>query len=330
MQRGSSAEDRAADWHARLCADDCSAADRRAFERWLAADPAHDAAWRRVGQAGRRMDALAGDPAMRRLVEQARAARPAMPPPARREPARRYLRPLAIAASVALAIGLGGLLALDGGMPGLGRGASVAEGESFANTDTAPQLIRLDDGSRVQLAAASRLSVRPGSGGRTLTLQAGQADFTVARDPAHPFTVTAAGYVVTALGTRFSVDLAEAEGRSRFALHEGSVEIRRLDDGQRWRLEPGMVLDVSGGVAALLPAAPRLLTFDGAPLEQVVAQVNRAGTAMLVLDPALAERPFSGSLQADGADALVEALEAYGIARAQRRTDGAIVLAPNR
>ena len=36
---------RAADWQARLKAPDCSAADRDAFERWCAADPAHIDAW---------------------------------------------------------------------------------------------------------------------------------------------------------------------------------------------------------------------------------------------------------------------------------------------
>jgi len=320
MHCGVAAEDKAAEWYARLCADDCTAADRLSFRAWLEADPAHRAAWDRVEWAGVRLDGCAADPQMRELVQQAlnRSGSASGAPGVSRW---QSYRMLAMAAAVTLVVGLGAALAVHGNP----ADAPVAA-RTLAITHDQPRSIHLEDGSEVRLAAASRLSVRTGSGGRTLTLEAGRAGFSVARDPQHPFTVTAAGHVVTALGTEFAVDLSK-DRRATVALHEGSVEVRRLDDGRVWRLQPGTVLDLHDGVVAS-STQPAMLTFDQMPLTEVVAQLNPQLQAPLVLDPALADQPFSGSLQADGGEALIEALEAYGIARARPGDRGTILLVP--
>lgn len=320
MHCGVAAEDKAAEWYARLCADDCTAADRLTFEAWLEADPAHGAAWHRIEHVETQLDDWAADPEIRQLVDQA-LSRPE--PSSRAANASRWpgFRMLALAAVVTLVVGLGATMALRGN-----PADAPVPAPTLAITHDQPRSMRLEDGSQVRLAAASRLSVQAGSGGRTLSLEAGQAEFSVASDPQRAFTVTAAGHVVTALGTEFTVDLGEDRAPT-VALHEGSVEVRRLDDGRVWRLQPGMVLDLDG--AALASSTQQaMLTFDQMPLKQVVAQLNPQLQAPLVLDPALANQPFSGSVQPDGGTALVEALEAYHIARAQPGDAGTILLVP--
>lgn len=320
MHCGGAADDKAAEWYARLCADDCTATDRLAFQAWLAADPSHRAAWHRVERAGLTLDRHAADPQLRQMLERAldRSAVPSHAPAPRRWQA---YRTLAIAAAITLVVGLGATLAWQGQ-----AGDAPGAARTVAVTHDQPGSMRLEDGSEVRLAAASRLSVQSGSGGRTVTLEAGRAGFTVVRDPRHAFTVTAANHVVTALGTEFTVDLSDDQEPS-IALHEGSVEVRELDGGRVWRLQPGMVLNLhDGAVAASMPQA--MLTFDRTPLQQVVAQLNPHLRTRLVLDPALAAQPFSGSVQPDGGDALVEALEAYGIARPRPGDAGTILLVP--
>ncbi len=68
--------------------------------------------------------------------------------------------------------------------------------------------VTLADGSRVILDANSTLDVAFAERQRAVRLLNGHAFFDVAHDPGRPFTVQAAGRVVTALGTQFDVKLA--------------------------------------------------------------------------------------------------------------------------
>src|ERR1700704_4663644 len=67
----------AARWYARLQAGDCMAADRDAFERWCAADPAHAAAYAAARDlAARLARSAASDPRLRAMAEEALAGVP--------------------------------------------------------------------------------------------------------------------------------------------------------------------------------------------------------------------------------------------------------------
>ncbi|WP_241128713.1 DUF4880 domain-containing protein [Achromobacter xylosoxidans] len=55
----------AAQWYARLCADDVSAADLAAHGRWLAADPEHARIWGAGGTVARHAGSRAGAPGCR-------------------------------------------------------------------------------------------------------------------------------------------------------------------------------------------------------------------------------------------------------------------------
>src|SRR5690606_13157038 len=140
-------------------------------------------------------------------------------------------------------------------------------------------------------------------------LDRGQAFFKVARDRRHPFVVAAAGRTVTALGTAF--DLRVDDGGLKVVLVEGKVRVEAARpaagaaspapaaapmatdmsagsrlvarDDTEWRLTPTDV----GRQTSWLKGQ---LVFDGAPLGEVVEEMNRYSTRKIAIaDPALAE-----------------------------------------
>ena len=71
----------AAQWRARLAAADCTDAERESCERWLAADPAHRAAFETVRAADDRVAAaLRADPRLQALAQAALDGEPAASP----------------------------------------------------------------------------------------------------------------------------------------------------------------------------------------------------------------------------------------------------------
>lgn len=320
--------ERAARWYARLGAPDCSDAERAAFESWLAQDAAHRDAWNTVERAALRADMVAADPALRAMIDEA-LERPA------RAPGRRTW---AAAAALALVFGGAGTYALrhrDN------PGEQVAL-QDYATRAGETRPVALADGSRVVMDGQSAIRVGLGSARRDVELVRGQALFRVARDAQRPFVVSARGYTVTALGTYFDVDLASGDGVD-VALVEGKVRVERIGGGESWVLTPGMRLALHDGRAVVSQDKAQLATgwaegalhFDATPLADVVLQMNRHSDHRLVLDPRLSARTFSGVIRIDGADgekALVEALEAYGIARVGRSggssTGGETLLVP--
>src|SRR3546814_20684114 len=81
----------------------------------------------------------------------------------------------------------------------------------------------LDDDSRLSLDANTRVRVKYSRAGRQLWLEEGRARFEVAKDPLRPFSVAAAGKIVVATGTEFSVELLGRE--TRVILYEGHVAV---------------------------------------------------------------------------------------------------------
>jgi len=94
------------------------------------------------------------------------------------------------------------------------------------NRMAVPQTIQLADGSSLVLEPGSSVSYYEpfGRSARRISLT-GEGLFSVAKDPAHPFTVLARGLTTTALGTRFRVRAVEAN-RVSVRLLEGRVMVR--------------------------------------------------------------------------------------------------------
>ncbi|NQX41395.1 FecR domain-containing protein [Pedobacter steynii] len=87
--------------------------------------------------------------------------------------------------------------------------------------------VRLSDGTRVWLNAASSLTYLPAlmvNGERRVKLL-GEAYFEVTKDKAHPFVVESAGQQVTVLGTHFNINSYQDEQDTKTTLVEGSIKV---------------------------------------------------------------------------------------------------------
>lgn len=320
---GDRIDQQATRWFVRLRADDVSEGERQAWRQWRQASPAHRDAYARVEALWSSFGDFAAAPEIgERLAEPAAPAIPALPlaVPARTRPAARRRRrwPGAVAAALALAAA-GTFYALHLAAPAA-TGYHTAIGERRS--------IQLDDGTRVDLDAGTRLSVRYDRGSRSIALEQGRAFFRVAKDAARPFDVVTDAGGVRALGTQFEV--AQLAGAADVTLYEGSVELRARDGtqapsrrlgvlkpGQQARLsDGGMRMRATAVAAGSSPAwLSGRLVFNDTPLAEAVAEFNRySHTRVVLADPALGAQRVSGVFRSDDVDNFIGALgEVYGI-----------------
>ncbi|BAQ69511.1 FecR protein [Rhodovulum sulfidophilum] len=161
--------------------------------------------------------------------------------------------------------------------------------------------LQLDDGSRVDLAAGSALSVDFGRARRDLTLHRGEAFFQVAPDAARPFIVSAGGAEFTALGTAFNLRLVT--DRISLTVTEHRVLARR--DRDETTVDEGQMLDLGqdGRGPRPRPQAvdPELATawrhdrliFAAAPLGEVMDVLGRNAGWTVMLSRAAARIPVT-------------------------------------
>jgi transmembrane sensor len=99
--------------------------------------------------------------------------------------------------------------------------------------------IVLEDGSRVALGARSRMAVNFNGGTRNVRLEAGEAYFSVHKDPNRPFRVSVQNRVVTAVGTAF--DVRRTSTGLIVAVSEGVVSVSAGTDGPSAALPPHLL-----------------------------------------------------------------------------------------
>lgn len=191
---------------------------------------------------------------------------------------------IALAASLLVAVCLGGssvwLQYAADPHPTVAVRARILE-----NGVGAPRSWRLADGSRVTLDSQSRVAIPEWTDTRSIQLETGRAFFQVAHDQAHPFVVHAEGNQVTAVGTAFAVSLASeqtdvtlAEGKVRVDMPEAAAgsKFAYLLPGQRLRMSARHRWTISTSDETQdIQWREGVLTFDNAPLEQVIAEMNR-------------------------------------------------------
>ncbi len=204
-----------------------------------------------------------------------------------------------------------GLLIILAGVLSWTRLAGPDGGEQGYSTVTAGRgITRLPDGSTAELGASSRILTQYSRSKRSVTVEAGEAFFTVARDPVRPFTVAAGQMTITALGTAFNVRrgsdrivVAVSEGKVRITGGEGrSHTDSALNAGQR----AAYVLDtkelaittIKDSDAASWRAGT--LKYLHEPLGSVVADLGRYSARPITIDdPQLASIPFTGTVLSD-------------------------------
>lgn len=305
-------------------------ADREAFDLWRRGDPRHEEAWARaqqvwmrVGKIGpafaNRAPAAAGTPPLA-AVSSLRpslsrpAARPAMPG------RRRFLYAAAAAAVVAVPAGV--VLT----RPGLfaDHGTSVGERRGFS----------LEDGTTVELAAASSLSVDFTAGARRVVLHDGEAFFKVARETARPFIVEAAGGQTQALGTAFDIkrqgsDVTVAVAEHSVAVSTGGTRTV-VEQGQQVRYGQQRLGAVRAADLGQVEAWRRdRLVFQEASLGDVIADLERyRGGRIVITDSRLRDIPVTAVFDARQADAALDTIASSLPIRLRRITDLVVVLSP--
>lgn len=161
----------------------------------------------------------------------------------------------------------------------------------------------LPDGSIVALNVVTRARYDLNDRERVVNLKEGEATFVVRKDPERPFLVRAGGYEVRAIGTAFNV-----RNRDRsldVAVKEGVVEVRRLAGGVKpVLLRAGQRFHVQDTTEHTLKHAKisnisptsvdewrqRVLTYEDAPVDQVVRDLNRFYERPVSADPSLGRR----------------------------------------
>lgn len=161
----------------------------------------------------------------------------------------------------------------------------------------------LPDGSIVALNVVTRARYDLNDRERVVNLKEGEATFVVRKDPDRPFLVRAGGYEVRAIGTAFNV-----RNRDRsldVAVKEGVVEVRRLAGGAKpVLLRAGQRFHVQDTTEHTLKHAKisnvsttsvdewrqRVLTYEDAPVDQVVRDLNRFYERPVSADPSLGRR----------------------------------------
>lgn len=314
------AREQAIAWLARLRAgpSDRAIAD---FETWYAADPLHADTY----------DALLDswdDTALASRTPLAQQPRLAVSPS-------RWKAAAAVAAVLLLLVA--GSLVLTGTVR-----RDVAPQSMLASRVGEIRTFTLEDGSRVTLDTNSVVRVRFDGEQRRLQLERGRARFEVAHDTRRPFVVATGSGEVVAHGTVFDVDLRQS--KTLVMLLQGSVEVRRPAGAgmptTSTMLRPGQQLALSGGRATAAPIAIKvpetrwpsgMLSFEDAPLADVVASANRYSQTQIVLrDPAGGERRFTGTFKAGEPAQLAEMIGSMFDLSVERDQRDNLVLAPGK
>ncbi|MFK7969469.1 MAG: FecR domain-containing protein [Bacteroidia bacterium] len=261
---------------AKYLAGSCSEDERKAVEAWAESDAKHAAELNRMrsiwdGSAGKEVDYqpdtdAAWEKIRSKIVVEETVVKPM------------WQRPILwqIAAAVIILVAIGAYL---------GQGTASVDDVKWNRIATADEVktFTLKDGTKVTLNRNSALEMPAQFGEVRETRLEGEAFFSVAKDPKHPFVVNANGSNVRVLGTRFSI---RQNGNVEVVVEEGKVAFSGKMKSDSVHL--------TAGQAAILPANaqspnrqanpdPNLeawrtgkLVFEDAPLTYALEMVQKA------------------------------------------------------
>jgi len=302
------------------------------LKAWLAADPAHRAAFLRMAEQWDDFDALA------ELSEIL---------PLRAEPARvsRFTLAGAALATIAVcAIGAGFYfaahprpletqVALASTIGPVEKASPVTHSLSTAVGEHLTS--KMPDGSTISLNTNTTLTVEFSHDERLVVLEKGEASFSVEHDATRPFLVRAGERTVQAVGTAFNVR-RDAGRDVRVTVTEGVVKIvnrRGASDGDVL-VRAGQLVDIGEVATRIQRVEPSrldaaqawqrgVLIYQGETLEDVIADVSRyTPVHFRIEDDSIRQRRVGGVFRAGDVDGLLLALrETFGI-EPTRQKDG--------
>lgn len=284
----------AARWYVQLADQPDNAAERKAWQLWLDADPLHRAAWGRMQALEQRLGCVPGD-----------IARPTLGRAGDKR--RRVMHLLTLLVSVGAA---GWVARESSGLHSLVADYGTRTGER--------REVRLADGGRLDINTASAVDIEYTAALRLLRLHQGEILIQTASDPARrPFVVETPHGRVVALGTRFNV--RSEDGQTRVSVLEHAVEAVPRDTLQMpLRIEAGAQVvftarntnaseSVPAGIGAW--ASGKLVALDQ-PLGEFLEELSRHRAGLLLCDPAVAGLRLSGSFRLGDTDAILDNLAA--------------------
>ncbi|THU05089.1 DUF4880 domain-containing protein [Lampropedia puyangensis] len=311
----------AAQWFVRCSEGKLTPQAQQAFDTWLAADPAHTAAWERAMHISGHMQQLP-----------ANVASPVLQRPSRHSTNRRA----AIRALAAL------LVTAPAGWWAW-RHAPAPWHSDWASATGQLRTVTLPDGTQVLLDTASAIDVAFDATQRAIHLRAGAIMVTTAPDPivrnaphglARPFLVLTEQGQARAIGTQFSIRL---EGnRSQVAVLEGAVALsprnghatHTLHAGQQSQFTSNAVSDVEPLSTQAQQWANGILAVENMPLGSFVAELARYRSGLLQCDPAIASLRITGAFRVADTDAVLHNLTQLLPISVRQRTRYWVTLVP--
>jgi transmembrane sensor len=280
-------EEQALDWLLRRDSSAWSEQDQAELDAWLALSWAHRVAFWRLDAAWVRADRLN---AMRR-------SNPDQPPMEAR-PSRRMITGVAAILITAL---IGAFAAYR---------ATPTE-RVYATGVGAQRIVRLDDGSWIDLNTDTAIGVSISSSQRTVRINKGEAYFDITHSATRPFTVIAGNGRILDLGTKFLVrrdadrlQVSLIEGRAQFSVNDqdsrsGSASLRPGDVAIATPNSFSVTRKSLPLLHAELGWRRGLLIFDNTPLTEVASEFNRYNhTKLIVADRATENITVGGTFTA--------------------------------
>ena len=257
-----SINDEAVQWFVLLQDDDVSQAQLDSFKTWLEAAPEHQTAWNEVARLWSGLDHLGekytpvhGDTGYPKAELSHRSRLSSW-------------KVVVLAACFALIAVTGWQLTPAGLMADYNSGVGKR------------QIVKLQDGSEVELGTASAIDVDFSKDQRIVRLIAGEAFFSVTKDQQRPFIVKAEEGQIRVLGTAFNVKI---ENGVTVAVTENTVEVS-TPSNQASKVTKGEMVHYDKH--SLSPVQPvdletvqawrqDQLIFKDTPLDEVLAEIQR-------------------------------------------------------
>jgi transmembrane sensor len=276
----------ASEWFVFLQDDPEDKSLRLRFEKWLGADPRHEAAWTETLRAASISESLLPFDAQQWRAAEPGTASHGAPVARGRRRWMASLGGLAVAACLAFWVAPAVLLRL----------------EADFRTGTAElRQVDLQDGSTVTMAPGSAIAVDFRTGHREVRLLAGEAFFAVKPDANRPFVVKAQSLTASVLGTSFDIDLQKdavsvsvAEGRVK--VEAGHTE-EILQGGQAIRVasRPPLVDRTAPSPIAASAWRRGQLVMEDRSFGDAVAYLERYyGGSIVIVGGTLRNRPVTG------------------------------------
>lgn len=278
-----------------------TAEEKAQLDIWLGESSLHQVSYLRLKASWRRADRLA-----------------ALGGGVARGPERRVSRPAALAAMAAAVVMLFWSAAYFA--------HRLDNGKAYVTTVGGRQVVRLADGTRMELNTNTRVRAQVTDSLRRVTLDAGEAYFDVAHDAHRPFVVYAGNRRITDLGTKFSV--FRNGNDVRIVVQEGRVQVETIGApgaaapivagaGREVLVREAQILVTSKPdeeLANSLSWRNGLLVFRQQTLAEVAEQFNRYNDRQIFVAGSARKIRIGGSFKANNLDVFVQLLhEGFGL-----------------